>query len=1315
MLFRSLTEREDDLRKEKDFTRLLLDTSPAFIVGIGTDGRTLMMNRSLLDALEYTAAEVQGRDYLTAFVPEEDRAELRKVFDDIINEGRETVHRNRIASKSGRFYHVEWHGRMVSPRRGEAGLFVGVGVDLTESLEHDRALHEFRDMVKTVMDSVPLLITYVDREERYMYANDAYAEWYGMTREELIGKRVSEVLTPEVYERASVSIQRVLSGTPVAYENRAFDREGRERIVSVRYEPHLSRGEVLGFFSMITDITERRRTEEILQESEKRFHALAEYSPMGIYLTDLGGDCLYVNSAWREMAGLTSEEACGKGWLRALHPEDREEIGEKWFHSVESRRRWGYEYRFVTPGGRITWVRGMTAALFDDRGSLNGFVGINIDITEDRERNREQEAMVHILGLINEKEDLHEFMEEVCLFVSEWSGCEAVGIRLREGEDYPYYETRGFPGEFVRVENSLCTYDLEGQLMRDDVGDPVLECMCGNILCGRFDPAKPFFSVGGSFWSNCTTELLASTTEEDRQARTRNRCNGMGYESVALIPLRMGGETFGLLQLNDRRRNRFTPGMIASLERLCGNIAMALEHRRLAEETRINEERFRLVADYTADWEYWIDQEGKLIYISPSCEAITGYTREEFINNPGLMTDILHPEDRDRVVEHCVHSKNPETPFQHRNLDFRILHKNGSAVWIGHRCQPVFAAEGEWQGIRGSNRDITRRKRAEETLNQREKWMRGLINATEESAFLLTNDGTVLVMNEGAARRMGRTVGDFTGKNIYAYLPAAVAELRREKAAEVIRTGQPVRFEDERDGIVFDNRICPVIDEEGHVSHLAIFGLDVTERRESEGRLRESEAMYRFLAEQTRDIVWTADLSLRTTYVSPSVEVLLGFTPEERLRQPLEEQLTPESCAEVMRVFAEEMRREKEGIGDPDRSVTLEFHCYRKDGTTCWVENIISGVRDEKGDLTAFHGVARDITERKRTEERIALMAAIADNAPNSITVHDREGHFLYANEKTFRMHGWGRDEFLKLSLYDVDIPESAELIAGRMQIIEEQGEASFEVRHRQRDGGVFPLEVFVKKIDWMGIPAFLSIATDIAGRKQSEEAITALLKEKEILLREVHHRIKNNLNMIASLLSLQARSAKGKSAETMMDARGRVMGMISLYELIYQSQDYRNVDLESYLRAILDEIVQVSGSDKRGIGISGEIGAMTVAVEVSLPLGIIVNELVTNALKHAFAGRDKGAVKVELKMTGPGVCSLLVADNGRGYPEGASAGEGKGFGLTLVDMLVRQLGGELHTGNEGGALFLITFPVDHRWAEEAGNKEGKADEGTDL
>jgi PAS domain S-box-containing protein len=204
-----------------------------------------------------------------------------------------------------------------------------------------------------------------------------------------------------------------------------------------------------------------------------------------------------------------------------------------------------------------------------------------------------RDATIELLRICNQAGSLVELMRDLMHYFQHLTGCAAVGVRLRDGDDFPYYETRGFPDEFVQAENRLCAIDQAGELLRDGAGHPILDCMCGNVLCGRFDPSRPFFTARGSFWSSCTTELLASTTDADRRAKTRNRCNGEGYESVALIPLRAQGETFGLFQFNDSRSGRFTAEKIALLEELVTYVAIALAKLKTDEAIRFSEERYR--------------------------------------------------------------------------------------------------------------------------------------------------------------------------------------------------------------------------------------------------------------------------------------------------------------------------------------------------------------------------------------------------------------------------------------------------------------------------------------------------------------------------------------------------------------------------------------------------------------------------------------------------------------------------------------------------------------------------------------------------
>lgn len=223
------------------------------------------------------------------------------------------------------------------------------------------------------------------------------------------------------------------------------------------------------------------------------------------------------------------------------------------------------------------------------------------DITEQKIDYIEREISIELLDLFNRTDNMHDMIGSVIELLKKWSGCEAVGIRLKEGDDYPYYQTQGFHESFVSMENSLCIRDINDQILRDRNGNPVLECMCGNVICGKINLEMPFFTQKGSFWTNSTSELLANTSKEDRLTRTRNRCNGEGYESVALVPLRADKINFGLMQLNDRHKGAFTTKNIALYERLADSIALALAQKQAKKELQFSEKNEKHIQSST----YW--------------------------------------------------------------------------------------------------------------------------------------------------------------------------------------------------------------------------------------------------------------------------------------------------------------------------------------------------------------------------------------------------------------------------------------------------------------------------------------------------------------------------------------------------------------------------------------------------------------------------------------------------------------------------------------------------------------------------------------
>ncbi|HXX58800.1 MAG TPA: GAF domain-containing protein [Thermodesulfovibrionales bacterium] len=447
---------------------------------------------------------------------------------------------------------------------------------------------------------------------------------------------------------------------------------------------------------------------------------------------------------------------------------------------------------------------------------------------EVRRAEREREVSLEFLHIVNESIGTHDLIKSAATFFQEQSGCEAVGIRLKEGDDYPYYEARGFPKDFIQVEGSLCSCDESGNVIKDEWGNPILACMCGNIICGRFDPEKQFFSKGGSFWTNSTTELLGSTTDADRQTRTRNRCNGEGYESVALAPLYIGAERLGLIQLNDRRKGMFTPEGIAHWERLAGYLAVALAKSRSEEALRVSEEKLSLALraadmgiwrmDLSEQKRYFDDQTCRCLGIDP---AYFRGTTEEFYA-------AVHPDDREGITAALNRTIRSGTPYE---VEYRAVWPDGRIRHIAARGRLARDTAGQPRWIDGLAWDITERRKAEEEIRH----LASFPSLNPNPICEVDSSGNVTFCNPAAGKTL-EDIGLDRGE-VAVFMPADMADILR-----LLERAEEATFYRE---VTVQDRVM------GETIHLApqfdvarIYALDITERKKAEREiLRLSEEM----------------------------------------------------------------------------------------------------------------------------------------------------------------------------------------------------------------------------------------------------------------------------------------------------------------------------------------------------------------------------------------------------------------------------------------------------------------------------------------
>jgi PAS domain S-box-containing protein len=492
-------------------------------------------------------------------------------------------------------------------------------------------------------------------------------------------------------------LQRAKQASPFGYLIKPFDPQQLATAIEIALHQH--------------------EVESKLSESREELATILRTANDAFFLADADGRLLDVNEAACKLLGYTREELLTlslAGVEADQTPEHVLEIIARVFEVGAER----FERRMRRKDGSLLEMELSLNSLPVGEGRVMAFAR---DISARKRADEERDATVRMLKLINQPTPLAVLLREVTLLLRDSSGCASVGIRLTDGEDYPYCETRGFPPEFVESERHLCRHGDHEHVRRDAAGNPQLDCMCGNIICGRFDPTKPFFSARGTFWTNSTTQLLATTAEADRQALMRHRCLCEGHESVALVPLHAGETRFGLLQFNDRRKNRFSPERIAALEVLGDSLAIAISQRQDQAARQVSEERFRRLLESTTDYSYAVEhRDGRQVQTrhGVGCEKVTGYTSDEIAARPSLWLDMVVPEDRAAVLDFANaidHGKTPP-PIEHR-----IVHKNGAIHWVRNTVVSHPAPTGRGFVHDGLISDITDRKRLETQLQQAQK------------------------------------------------------------------------------------------------------------------------------------------------------------------------------------------------------------------------------------------------------------------------------------------------------------------------------------------------------------------------------------------------------------------------------------------------------------------------------------------------------------------------------------------------------------------------------------------------------------------
>ncbi len=757
------------------------------------------------------------------------------------------------------------------------------------------------------------------------------------------------------------------------------------------------------------------------------------------------------------------------------------------------------------------------------------------------------------------------------------------------------------------------------------------------------------------------------------------------------------------------------------------------EKNKLAEDAlKKSEEQFRLITENTTDNIALVtfDLKAKYIYVSPSVKPVLGYDPEDLLGKSFF--DFIHPEDKKRlfpVLKKYMNSKikkiltGKESKIS-ETIEFRFKDKTGNWRFMQSTINIV------GKQLLSVARDITERKKAEEALKQSEKNYRDLFNNATDAIYIQDKEGRFLDVNQGAVDMYGYPKRFFIGKT-----PDFLSAPGKNDMKKIIGfvedafKGKPRQYDFwgiRKNGEVFPKIVRSqkgfYLDQEVIIT----YALDITERKQAEEELRESEKRFQKLLENVPTVAVQGYNSYGiVNYWNKANESLYGYTAEEAIGKNFVELIIPlEMRNEVQKIV-------KHGAETGEMPPAAELTLMRKDGNPVTVYSSHAVVK-QAGREPVLFCMDMDLTERKKAEDIQKTLFNISTALNTTDKMQD-----LYIKIREFLGDVIDTTNFY-VALYD----EKTDLISLPFDVDEKDNHETFPAGKtltnyviqlgkplfapcKLQDELIRQGEIEIigtPSLIWLGVPLkienkvigviavqsykdphlytekdleILSFVSDEIAlaikHKQADEQIKRDLEEKEILLQEIHHRVKNNMQIISSLLKLQSAHIKDERAlELFQNSRDRVKTMALIHDALYRSKDLAHIDFADYVRKLTTQIFISYGANSNLIKLNINIKDVLMDISTAIPCGLIINELVSNSLKYAF---PKGKGEISISFTCKDQVNILrVKDNGIGISGKIDLENSSTLGLLLVNSLTKQLDGTLKLEKVKGTSFKIAF-----------------------
>lgn len=736
-------------------------------------------------------------------------------------------------------------------------------------------------------------------------------------------------------------------------------------------------------------------------------------------------------------------------------------------------------------------------------------------------------------------------------------------------------------------------------------------------------------------------------------------------------------------------------------------------------------EIYKTLIQSLPDIVYKIDTDGYFTFVSNSICKL-GYDPEELIGEH--FTKILHPDDAISVQREIVLLKSRDMSagdkkaplfFDERrtgeritrDLKLRLLPKThdgkknypiGEVIAIGLH-DTVDSLHKKFLGTVGIIRDIDEIQRIERALILTKKHYRLLINNSLNIFSIVSSDGTILYISDSVKHTLDYEPIDLIGENEFQFTHPEDSENLKNLLSGVNAIPDTTHIEHRfrhRDGswCILETHAKKIFDNHNQVVTTILYSHDITEQKQADEALRESEAKYRLIADHMLDLVATCNGEGRFSFASPSYKTALGYSPEDLLGQPVYMLVHPDDHHLIATLIDEAQGSQK--------SVTAVYRMRHREEHYLWFETRCSIIDDSDEENIRLVFNTRDVSDRVHAEEANReseeKYRTILETIEEGYYEVDLAGNFTFVNNALCRITGATHDELIGMNYKAYMDEATAQRVYQIFNTIYQTGQANrydeWEVTIKDGSRRIHSGSVTLIR-DPSGQPVgFRGVVRDVTDRRIAEERVRASLIEKEILLKEIHHRVKNNFQIITSLLNLQGNAITDEELlNVFMNSQNRIRAMSLIHEKLYQSADLARIDFAEYINVMARELYSIFRCDPR-VKLVVDAEKVHLGIDQAIPCGLIINELLSNSFKYAFPSGGKGGkVKIRFKRNNNAI-ELTVSDNGIGIPKNIDIQNIESLGLRLINLLTQeQLKGSVKLNRQKGTQFTITFTIQEQ------------------